>query len=296
MTARITPLADVRPRPRTIAIGMFDGVHLGHREVIAGADTVVTFDPHPLAVLRPQDVPGQLTTLQQKAEMLGDLGVLELVLVPFTRETAALSAAQFVDQVLVAQLDARGIRIGENFRFGKAASGTPELLSGDSRFDTTVVPVLTLDGDAVSSSRIRRLVGDGEIAAAPRLLGAPYTLTGTVVQGEQRGRTLGFPTANLFPPLGRVLPDHGVYACRATVNDDLVRPAAVSIGVRPQFETELGLLVEAYLLDFDGQLYGQHLELEFLERLRGEQRFEDVDALVAQIQRDVDETRRIAAA
>ncbi len=296
MTARITSLDDVHPRPRTIAIGMFDGVHLGHRAVIDGADTVVTFDPHPMAVLRPQDVPGQLTSLQQKAEILGNLGVQELVLVPFTRETAALTAEQFVDEVIVARLDARGVRIGENFRFGRAAAGTPDLLAADSRFDTTVVPVLTLDGDVVSSTRVRRLVADGDMAAAAKLLGSPYALTGTVVQGEQRGRTLGFPTANLFPPLGRVLPDHGVYACRATVNDEIVRPAAVSIGVRPQFETRLGVLVEAYLLDFSGVLYGQHLELEFLDRLRGEQKFSGVDELVAQIQRDVDATRRIAAA
>lgn len=294
MTARITSLGDVHPRPRTIAIGMFDGVHRGHRAVIAGADTVVTFDPHPMAVLRADHVPGQLTTLTQKARILGELGVQELVLVPFTRETAALAPERFVDEVIVDRLDARGVRIGENFRFGHAAAGTPELLARDSRFDTTVVPVLTLDGDAVSSTRIRRLVAAGDVAAATRLLGSPYALSGTVVLGEQRGRTLGFPTANLLPPPGRILPAHGVYACRATVGDDLVRAAAVSIGVRPQFDTKLGVLVEAYLLDFDGSLYDQQLELEFLDRLRGEQRFADVDALVAQIQRDVDDTRRIA--
>ncbi len=295
MTARITALAEVHPRPRTIAIGMFDGVHLGHRAVIDGADTVVTFDPHPIAVLRPQDVPGQLTTLQQKAEILGGLGVQELVLVPFTRETAALTAQEFIDDVIVDRLDARGVRIGENFRFGRAAAGTPELLAADSRFDTTVVPVLTVDGDVVSSTRIRRLIAEGNVGTAARLLGSPYTLGGTVVEGEQRGRTLGFPTANLLPPPGRVLPEHGVYACRVTV-DDVVHPAAVSIGVRPQFETRLGVLVEAYLLDYSGVLYGQHIELEFLDRLRGEQKFSGVDELIAQIQRDVDETRRIATA
>lgn len=295
MTARITALAEVHPRPRTIAIGMFDGVHLGHRAVIDGADTVVTFDPHPIAVLRPQDVPGQLTTLQQKAEILGRLGVQELVLVPFTRETAALTAQEFVDDVIVERLDARGVRIGENFRFGRAAAGTPELLAADSRFDTTVVPVLTVDGDVVSSTRIRRLIAAGDVATAARLLGSPYTLGGTVVEGEQRGRTLGFPTANLLPPPGRVLPEHGVYACRATV-DGAVHPAAVSIGVRPQFETRLGVLVEAYLLDYSGTLYGEQIELEFLDRLRGEQKFSGVDELIAQIQRDVDETRRIATA
>jgi riboflavin kinase/FMN adenylyltransferase len=296
VTARITSLADVHPRPRTIAIGMFDGVHRGHRAVIDGADTVVTFDPHPMAVLRPENVPAQLTSLEQKAEILGELGVHELVLVPFTTETAALTAERFVDDVIVDRLDARGVRIGENFRFGHAAAGTPELLARDSRFDTTVVPVLTLDGDVVSSTRVRRLVGDGDVADATRLLGAPYALQGTVVQGEQRGRTLGFPTANLFPPPGRVLPDHGVYACRATVDDELTRPAAVSIGVRPQFESRFGVLIEAYLLDFDSDLYGREIELAFVERLRGEQTFSGVDELIAQIQRDTDETRRIVTA
>lgn len=296
MTARITPLADVHPRPRTIAVGMFDGVHRGHRAVIDGADTVVTFDPHPMAVLRPDDLPGQLTTLEQKAEILGDLGVQELVLVPFTRETAALTAERFIDEVIVDRLDARGVRIGENFRFGRAAVGTPELLAADSRFDTTIVPVLTVDGDIVSSTRIRRLIAAGDVHGAARLLDSPYTLGGTVVEGEQRGRTLGFPTANLLPPEGRVLPDHGVYACRATLDDGTVHPAAVSIGVRPQFETRLGVLVEAYLLDYSGVLYGRRIDLEFLDRLRGEQTFAGVDELIAQIQRDVDETRRIATA
>ncbi|MBF6620773.1 MAG: bifunctional riboflavin kinase/FAD synthetase [Patulibacter sp.] len=293
MTARITSLADVHPRPRTIAIGMFDGVHRGHRAVIDGADTVVTFDPHPMAILRPDHVPPQLTSLEQKAEILGDLGVHELVLVPFTAETAALTAEAFVDDVIVDRLDARGVRIGENFRFGHAAAGTPELLSRDSRFDTTVVPVLTLDGDVVSSTRVRRLVAEGDVATAARLLGAPYALHGPVVQGEQRGRTLGFPTANLLPPDGRVLPDHGVYACRATVDGELTRAAAVSIGLRPQFESRFGVLVEAYLLDFDGDLYDRQLELTFLQRLRGEQTFASVDELIAQIQRDTDQTRRI---
>lgn len=293
MSARITALADVHPRPRTIAIGMFDGVHRGHRAVIDGADTVVTFDPHPMAVLRPQDVPAQLTTLEQKAQILGDLGVHELVLVPFTRETAALSAEAFVDDVIVKRLDARGVRIGENFRFGRAAAGTPELLAADSRFDTTIVPVLTVDGDVVSSTRIRRLIAAGDVHTAARLLGTPYVLGGTVVQGDQRGRVLGFPTANLLPPPGRVLPDHGVYACRVKVDDDVLA-AAVSIGVRPQFESRLGVLVEAHVLDYSGVLYGQRIELEFLERLRGEQQFAGVAELVTQIQCDVDDTRRIA--
>lgn len=295
MTARITPLGDVHPRPRTVAIGMFDGVHLGHREVIRGADTVLTFHPHPMTVLAPGRVPPQLTTLEHKARLIGALGVHELVLVPFDADTAKQQAESFVDEVLVERLDVRGVRIGENFRFGHGASGTPELLRADRRFDTTVVPVLRHQGETVSSTRVRELIARGAVGEARELLGAPFALAGPVEHGEQRGRELGFPTANLHPPVGHALPAHGVYACRATLADGSVKTAAVSIGIRPQFESALGVLVEAYLLDFEGDLYGQQVELEFLERLRGEQRFNGIDELIAQIQRDVDETRRIAA-
>ncbi|WP_320670985.1 bifunctional riboflavin kinase/FAD synthetase [Patulibacter defluvii] len=296
MTARITPLADVHARPRTVAIGTFDGVHLGHREVIRGADTVLTFHPHPMAVLAPGRVPPQLTTIERKARLIGELGVHELVLVPFDAAVAQQPAEAFVDEVLAGRLDARGVRIGENFRFGHGATGTPELLRADPRFDTTVVPLLRHAGETVSSTRVRELVARGEVAAAAELLAGPFSLSGPVEHGEQRGRELGFPTANLHPPEGHALPAHGVYACRARLADGSVRTAAVSIGIRPQFETALGVLVEAHLPDFSGDLYGQQLEIEFLERLRGEQRFDGVEQLVAQIQRDVDETRRIAAA
>jgi riboflavin kinase/FMN adenylyltransferase len=295
VTARITPLRDALARPRTIALGTFDGVHLGHREVIAGADTVVTFHPHPMTVLAPGRVPPQLTTVERRAALVGALGVDELVLVPFDEHTAAQDATAFVQDVLVDRLQARCIRVGENFRFGREAQGTPALLAEDDRFETVVVPVLRKAGESVSSTRIRELVARGAVAEAAELLGSPFALSGTVEHGEKRGRELGYPTANLLPPVGHALPAHGVYACRARFEDGSVRPAAVSIGIRPQFETALGVLVEAYVLDFSGDVYGQRLELEFVQRLRGEQRFDAVDALLVQMEQDVVDTRRLAA-
>jgi riboflavin kinase/FMN adenylyltransferase len=296
VTARITPLADAPRRSRTVALGTFDGVHLGHREVIDHACTVVTFDPHPMTVLAPGRVPPQLTTLERRARLVGALGVEELVLVPFDAETATQDAEAFVQDVLVDRLGTRELRVGENFRFGREAKGTPALLQADARFETTVVPVLRQAGESVSSTRIRELVARGAVGEAAELLGTPFALSGPVAHGEKRGRELGYPTANLLPPIGHALPAHGVYACRARLADGSVHAAAVSIGIRPQFESVLGVLVEAYVLDFSGDLYGQTIELEFLERLRGEERFDGVDALIAQMERDVQETRRLAAA
>lgn len=296
MTARITPLADAPRRARTVALGTFDGVHLGHREVIADACTVVTFDPHPMTVLAPGRVPPQLTTLERRARLVGELGVEELVLVPFDERTATQEAEAFVDDVLVGRLGTTRLRVGENFRFGREAKGTPALLLADDRFETTVVPVLRREGDSVSSTRIRELIARGAVGEAAELLGARFALSGPVAHGEKRGRELGYPTANLLPPIGHALPAHGVYACRARLADGTEHAAAVSIGIRPQFESVLGVLVEAYLLDFSGDLYDQMIELEFVERLRGEERFDGVDALIQQMERDVAETRRLAAA
>jgi riboflavin kinase/FMN adenylyltransferase len=213
--------------------------------------------------------------------------------IPFDRDFASRSAADFADDVLVGTLGATHVSVGQNFHFGHRASGKPATLAADPRFETRVVPLLQMDGEIVSSSHIRNLIaGEGAVAPAGRLLGAPFVMTGEVVRGEQRGRTIGYPTANLVPDPRFVTPAFGVYACLA--NGSI--PAAVSIGVRPTFETRLGELVEAYLLDFDGDLYGSELELTFLERLRGELAFDGVEELVAQIERDVEDTRRIAAA
>ena len=293
MTVAVTPLQDVERRARRVALGTFDGVHLGHREVIRGADTVLTFEPHPAVVLHPESPPQLLTSLERKAQLIGGMGVREVVVVPFDRAFASRSAEGFADDVLVGALGATHVSVGANFHFGHRATGRPALLEADGRFRTRVVPLLEVEGEIVSSSHIRRLIAvEGAVEAGASLLGAPFAIVGEVVRGEQRGRTIGYPTANLVPDPRYVTPAYGVYACIA--NGSI--PAAVSIGVRPTFDTKLGELVEAYLLDFDGDLYGTRLELTFLRRLRGELRFDGVEELVRQIERDVQDTRTAVAA
>jgi riboflavin kinase/FMN adenylyltransferase len=291
---KVTRLPDVEPRPRRVAVGTFDGVHRGHREVIRGADTVVTFEPHPLSVIAPARAPKLLTTLERKAELVAGLGVEELVVVPFDKAFAALTADEFVDVVLAERLGATHVSVGENFRFGHGAEGDADRLTADGRFETRVVALLEVDGEVVSSSHIRGLVLGGAVEYADELLGAPFTVTREVVHGDKRGRELGFPTANLLPADGFVTPGHGVYACRATVASGEVFAAATNVGVRPMFVTGRGELIEAFLLDFDRDIYEEPLRLEFLKRLRGEKRFESVEALVEQMGRDVDEARAIA--
>ena len=291
---KVTRLPDADPRPRRVAVGTFDGVHRGHREVIGGADTVLTFDPHPLSVIAPARAPLLLTTLERKAELVASLGVEELVVVPFDQEFAALTADEFVDVVLVQRLGATHVSVGENFRFGHGAEGDAARLAADGRFETRVAPLLEVDGEVVSSSHIRGLVLGGAVEYADQLLGAPFLLTREVVHGDKRGRELGYPTANLLPADGYVTPGHGVYACRATVASGATYAAATNIGVRPMFETGRGELIEAFLLDFSADIYDQPLRLEFLKRLRGEKRFDSVEALVAQMGEDVDEARAIA--
>lgn len=292
---KITALADVRPRERCVAVGSFDGVHLGHRRVIEGSDSVLTFDPHPTVVIAPQHTPKLLTPLPVKAELIARLGVRELIVIPFDATFAARSAQDFIDDVLVETLRARRVSVGENFRFGQRAQGDTRMLAADSRFQTHVTPLLEVEGEIVSSSHIRGLVLAGEVSQASGFLGALFQMRGEVVSGDKRGRELGFPTANLVPDDALVCPGHGVYACLAYV-DGHRRAAAVNIGVRPTFVTGRGELVEAYLLDFDGDLYGSELRLDFLERLRGERRFASAEDLVEQMHRDVARTREIAAA
>ena len=289
----VTLLPDVQLRPRRVAVGTFDGVHRGHREVIKGADTVLTFDPHPTTVVSPGREPRLLTTLERKAELVAAAGAQELVVVPFDAEFAARGPQEFVDDVLVAALGATHVSVGENFRFGNRAQGDTALLEGDPRFQTRVVPLLEVDGEIVSSSHIRGLVLGGAIDYAGTLLGDAFVLDGPVEHGDERGRTLGFPTANLVPREGFCTPGHGVYACRARTADGSWHPSAVNVGVRPMFESGRGELIEAYLLDFEGDLYGQTLRLEFRRRLRGERRFDGIDALIEQMDRDVLATREL---
>jgi riboflavin kinase/FMN adenylyltransferase len=291
---QVTWLPDARPRERSLAVGEFDGVHVGHREVIRGSDSVLTFEPHPRAVVAPDSAPKLLTPLAVKADLVASLGVGELIVIPFDGSFAAQTAQEFIDHVLVERLGAKAVSVGENFRFGNRAKGDTALLRAQDAFETRVARMVELDGEIVSSTHVRGLVGAGEVDIARRFLGAPFQMRGPVVHGDKRGRTLGYPTANLVPDNALVVPGHGIYACTAEVGGER-HLAAVNVGVRPTFHTGRGLLVEAYLLDFDGDLYGQELRLDFLERLRGERRFDSVDELVAQMDVDVQDARRIAS-
>jgi riboflavin kinase/FMN adenylyltransferase len=290
----VTWLPDAQRRPRQIAVGEFDGVHLGHREVIRGADTVLTFEPHPRTVVAPDAAPKLLMALETKADLIAGLGVQELVVIPFDGSFAAQSPEEFIERELVERLGAERVSVGENFRFGHRARGDAKLLAAQDAFETRIARLVELDGEIISSTHIRGLVAAGDVAAAARYLGAPFQIRGSVAHGDKRGRTLGYPTANLVPDPRLVVPDHGVYACRAFVGGS-EHVAAVNVGVRPTFKTGRGLLVEAFLVDFEGDLYGAPLRLDFLERLRGERRFDSIDALVEQMGRDVHATREIAA-
>jgi riboflavin kinase / FMN adenylyltransferase len=290
MSIRVTKLGDAERRPRHVAIGTFDGVHVGHRQVIDDADTVLTFDPHPLSVIHPEAAPKLIMPFDVKRDVIEGLGVSELVMIPFDQSFSKIPAEDFCSQILVEQLGAEQVSVGENFRFGAKAKGDPEMLSSRSEFSTRVVPLVEVDGETVSSSRIRALIAAGEVDAAMRCLGAPYLLEGEVVEGDRRGRDLGFPTANIVPSEEYVYPGHGVYAAFANGH-----AAAVNVGVRPTFETGRGMLVESYLIDFDGDLYGRPLRVAFIARLRGEKRFASAEELVAQMHRDVEEARDLCA-
>jgi riboflavin kinase/FMN adenylyltransferase len=295
---KVTWLPDAERRPRHVAVGEFDGVHLGHREVIAGADTVLTFEPHPRAVVAPDAAPKLLTSLDIKTDLIAGLGVRELVVIPFDRSFAAQGPQEFIDSVLVEQLQAERVSVGENFRFGHKAEGDADLLRRQDAFEARVVPLVEVDGEIVSSTHVRGLVVSGNLEQANRFLGSPFQLRGTVVHGDERGRELGFPTANLVPDNALVYPGNGVYACRAAFDDGgewRWWPAATNVGVRPTFVTGRGVLVEAYLLDFEGDLYDRELRIAFLARLRGERRFDTVDGLVEQMHRDVQDARAAAA-
>jgi len=294
---RVTMLPDAPPRRRRVAVGEFDGVHLGHRAVIGDADTVLTFEPHPRAVVAPEAAPKLITPLPVKADIIAGLGVRELVVIPFDAAFASRTAGAFVDEVLVDTLGAEEVRVGENFRFGHKAQGDVALLRAHGGFATSVAELVEVEGEIVSSTHIRGLIVAGDVERAGRFLGLPYHMRGIVQHGDERGRTLGFPTANLIPDNAHVHPGNGVYASRAAFEEDgewRWWPAAVSIGVRPTFVTGRGVLIEAYLIGYEGDLYGRELRLAFLKRLRGERRFDSAEALVAQMARDVDDAREIA--
>ncbi len=290
MEIKVTSLPDAEPRPRRVAIGSFDGVHVGHRAVIGDADTVLTFEPHPLSVIHPEAAPKLIMPFEVKRDVIEGLGVSELVVIPFDREFSTIPPEDFCNRILVERLNAQRVSVGENFRFGAKAKGTPEMLAAHDEFETNVVPLVEARGETVSSTRIRALVAAGDVETAAVCLGAPFILEGEVVSGDKRGRTLGFPTANVVPDDRYVYPGHGVYAAFANG-----RPAAVNVGVRPTFESGRGVLVETYIIDHDEDLYGRPLRIAFVKRLRGEKRFASTDELIAQMQRDVTEARDLCA-
>jgi riboflavin kinase/FMN adenylyltransferase len=286
----VTRLPDAEPRPRRVAIGTFDGVHRGHQAVIKGADTVLTFDPHPLKVIHPQALPKLIMPFGVKRDVIEGLGVDELVVIPFDEKFSEIDAEGFIDHVLVEKLNAREVSVGENFRFGAKAKGDPEMLAGRSEFETRVVPLVEVDGETVSSTRIRALVAAGDMPAAQRCMGAPFMLEGEVVSGDRRGRHLGFPTANIVPDDSLVIPGHGIYAAFADGH-----PAAVNVGISPTFDTGRGVLIETHLIDREEDLYGKVLRVAFVERLRGERRFANVEDLIAQMHTDVERAREACA-
>jgi riboflavin kinase/FMN adenylyltransferase len=212
-----------------------------------------------------------------------------MVVIPFDKGFSERSAEEFVRDVLIDRLGAERVSVGENFRFGKRAQGTAEYLDSHDEFETRVVPLVEVAGETVSSSRVRGLIAAGDVAAASEFLGEPFLFEGEVVTGDRRGRELGVPTANLVPDDAYVAPGHGVYAAAAGGY-----PAAVNVGVRPTFDSGRGLLVEAHLIGFEGDLYGEQLRIAFLDRLRGEKRFDSVEALVEQMQQDLVDAQEIA--
>jgi riboflavin kinase/FMN adenylyltransferase len=286
-----------------VTIGVFDGVHKGHQQIIGHAvkragelgvrSVVVTFDPHPSEVVRPGSHPAMLTEAARKAELIEALGVDVLCVIPFTADFSHKSAEAFVHDMLVEQLHASLIVVGENFRFGHKAAGDVELLQRLGRtfgFSVEGAPLVSDEGTVFSSTYIRACVAAGDVAAAARALGRSHRLDGVVVRGDQRGRELGFPTANLLTTAYAAIPADGVYAAWMVRDRDEPRMAAVSIGTNPTFSGP-DRRVEAYVLDFAGDLYGERVSLDFVAHLREQRTYAGVGPLVEQIHADVEQTR-----
>jgi riboflavin kinase / FMN adenylyltransferase len=301
----------VRPvvGPVVVALGNFDGVHLGHQVVVRRAveearsrgmrAVAVTFDPHPRAVLRPGSEPKLLTVLEVREELLLGCGVDEVRVLRFDLDLSKKSPEDFVREVLVGELGAGVVVVGENFRFGYKALGDVKDLDRhmrDAGGEAYAVPTYVLgeaagSGEAINSTRIRMLLHDGEAREAARLLGRPYSLRGVVVEGDKRGHALGFPTANVLPGAVALVPGRGVYAGHVRVGEERYG-ACTNVGVAPTFERRKSR-VEAYLLDYEGDLYGEVIDVTFEERLRPEKQFSGVYELKEQIARDVAEARRV---
>ncbi len=287
-----------------VAIGVFDGVHLGHQHVlktltkraaeIDGVAVALTFDPHPLEFVDPARAPKLLTSIDERAEVMESCGVGIMGVLPFV-QIRDLEPRLFAAEILSYRLNAAWVAVGDNFRFGHNRSGDPELLArvgSELGFEVDVVSMVGDDEhDVVSSTRIRAELGHGRVSEAARLLGRRFSLTGPVVHGDARGRSIGFPTANLHIPERMAVPADGVYAVFAEVAGERF-PAVVNIGVRPTFGVNMRA-VEVHVLDFSGDIYGEEVEIEFVERIRGEQRFDSLEALTEQIARDVGTARSL---
>jgi riboflavin kinase/FMN adenylyltransferase len=292
-----------------VTIGAYDGVHIGHRALIADvrrmaaergcASAVVTFDRHPATVVRPESAPPLLTDLDQKLELLADTGIDYALVVHFDEQRAAESAEDFVHEILVGCLSARAVVVGHDFHFGNGRRGNVPMLAemgGRLGFDVLGIRLIEDAGDAVSSTEIRRRLAAGEVEGAAQLLGRPHEVRGVVVEGDRRGRELGFPTANVAAPAEIQLPADGIYAGWYERPNGDVHPAAISLGRRPTFyDNAPASLLEAYLIDFTGDLYGEAAKVRFVKRLRGEQKFDSIDDLTTQIAADVDATRTALA-
>jgi riboflavin kinase / FMN adenylyltransferase len=296
-----------------ITVGMYDGVHRGHQVLIGAAVSraramrrpclLLTFDPHPAEVVRPGSHPAILTSLDRKAELVADLGVDAMCVLPFTPEFMRLSPETFTHTVLVEQLHAAQVVVGENFTYGHKAAGNVQTLTVEGRrfgFAVEGIPLAAVDDDAVtiSSTYIRACVAAGDMASAGRALGRPHRVDGVVVRGDRRGRDMGYPTANVESPAFTAIPADGVYAGHLVTRDPRSGasrerfPAAISVGSNPTFQGSRRS-VEAFVLDYDGDLYGEHVGVEFVERLRPMIAFPDVAALLEAMAKDVSDTRQI---
>ena len=294
-----------------VTVGMYDGVHRGHQKLIGAAVAraramrrpclLLTFDPHPAEVVRPGSHPAILTSLDRKAELVADLGVDAMCVLPFTPEFMRLPPETFTHTVLVERLHAAQVVVGENFTYGHRAAGTVDTLRAEGRrfgFAVEGVPLAGVDDGEVtiSSTYVRACVAAGDMGSAARALGRPHRVEGVVVRGHRRGRELGYPTANVETPPFTAVPADGVYAGHLVTRDGDGAsrerfPAAISVGTNPTFQGSRRT-VEAYVLDYEGDLYGEHVGVEFAQRLRPMTAFPDVDALLAAMAKDVDDTRR----
>jgi riboflavin kinase/FMN adenylyltransferase len=290
-----------------LAIGNFDGVHLGHQALIERtidlaraseiAPVALTFDPHPIRFFRPDTAPPLISSEAQKLALLSRYGIEAVVIEAFDRQLASLSPAQFVEQRLVSRLKARHVIIGDSFMFGRGRAGSVGTMAAEGSrhgFEVHGLPMVQVGGEPVSSSRIRHCISSGDVRDASQLLGRPFTLDGHVVSGAGRGRTIGVPTANLEPQ-DRLIPARGVYATRAIIDDGRGHTAVTNVGYAPTFEQEQRIRIETHVLDFEGDLLDKRLQVSFLARIRGEKRFAGADDLVRQIAHDIERTRQIVA-